>query len=597
MWYKNCCKRRHVRIRRRPRSVFLLRSIHGCCWIPSKCHCRCFGYRLKMHDGINKQVNIRAWLQYVSDYMKRMQAASPSFFHEFQGDSGNVFWTDAAFQANYTNFGDTVRIDTSYRANRLKLPFVTFTGINHHAQPVLFGCGLLLNESENTFIWLLQTWLQAMSGRSSPVSVTTDPDQLVQMAVAQVLPDAHHRFCRWSLLSQTQEKLAHVYQTNPTFDIEFKNCINEASTVEEFESCWAALVDRYFLMDNEWLQSVYRIRDQWIPVYMRGVFFGELFPGEHNGGTSLFFDGFVSNTTNTVQLLMKQYEKAISSWQEKELKEEFDTSNAAPVLKTPSPMEKQAANLYTRRVFIKFQEELVETLANPATMIDGSTVLTSYRVSKFGEEHKAHTVRFNLFEMKATCTCRMLEFSGIICRHVLSVFRAKNVLTLPSDYVLKRWTKNAKTNGGLSTSDNAALLPNNDRESRTTRRDNLRQEAMRYIEEGAKSIHSYNMAMSALQEASKRVAAVESKNSGAMQSTDAADEGNLETHVIENQSAAPLSKEEKEKKIQELTSELESTNQRSEVYRAILLALFKDMEDQNLKLSIKVQNARLTLKE
>lgn len=55
--------------------------------------------------------------------------------------------------------------------------------------------------------------------------------------------------------------------------------------------------------------------------------------------------------------------------------------------------------------------------------------------------------------------------------------------------------------------------------------------------------------------------------------------------------------EEKEKKIQELTAEVEQTNQRCEVYRAILLALFRDMEDQKLKLSVKVQNARLSLKE
>ncbi|GMP37203.1 hypothetical protein CsSME_00008998 [Camellia sinensis var. sinensis] len=55
--------------------------------------------------------------------------------------------------------------------------------------------------------------------------------------------------------------------------------------------------------------------------------------------------------------------------------------------------------------------------------------------------------------------------------------------------------------------------------------------------------------------------------------------------------------DEKEKKIRELTAELESTNQRCEVYRANLLAVLRDMEDQKLKLSVKVQNARLSLKE
>lgn len=58
-----------------------------------------------------------------------------------------------------------------------------------------------------------------------------------------------------------------------------------------------------------------------------------------------------------------------------------------------------------------------------------------------------------------------------------------------------------------------------------------------------------------------------------------------------------LYQEEKEKKIRELTAELESTNQRCEVYRANLLAVLRDMEEQKLKLSVKVQNARLSLKE
>lgn len=55
--------------------------------------------------------------------------------------------------------------------------------------------------------------------------------------------------------------------------------------------------------------------------------------------------------------------------------------------------------------------------------------------------------------------------------------------------------------------------------------------------------------------------------------------------------------EEKEQKIRQLTAELESVNQQAEVYRANLLAVLKDMEEEKLKLSVKVQNARLSLKE
>ncbi|KAI5422980.1 hypothetical protein KIW84_046122 [Lathyrus oleraceus] len=43
---------------------------------------------------------------------------------------------------------------------------------------------------------------------------------------------------------------------------------------------------------------------------------------------------------------------------EKEVRADFDTMNTLPVLKTPSPMKRQASELYTRRTFMRFQEDL-----------------------------------------------------------------------------------------------------------------------------------------------------------------------------------------------------------------------------------------------
>lgn len=538
-------------------------------------------------------------VQQMLDYLKRMQAENPAFFYAFQGDNehstGNFFWADGTSRMNYNHFGDTVKLETFSRMNNYKVPFVAFTGLNHHGQPVLFGCALLLNESDSTFVWLIQTWLHAMSGRF-PVSITTDPDRLIQMAVAQVLPETRHRFCKRSIFLETQEKLAHIYQTHPTFELEFKKCINETETIDEFETCWESLLQRYYLLDNEWLQSLYNARHQWVPVYMRDTFFGELYRTDPGGDTvSLFFDGYV-NAATTMQSLIKQYEKAVAGWHEKELKADYDTTSTTPILKTPSPMEKQAADVYTKRIFTKFQEELVETLANPATKIEESGTITSYRVAKYGEEVKAHTVRFNAFEMKANCSCQMFEFSGIICRHILAVFRSKNVLTLPSEYLLKRWTRNAKSGGAVD--EQAPELLRNSQEPLTVRYNNLRQEAIKFVEEGAKSIHFYNVAMDALQEAAKKVAAAKKQSSGATQGSSLANGANQGTHAGEENEMMPhKSSDEKEKKIRELTAELESTNQRCEVYRANLLAVLRDMEEQKLKLSVKVQNARLSLKE
>lgn len=52
-----------------------------------------------------------------------------------------------------------------------------------------------------------------------------------------------------------------------------------------------------------------------------------------------------------------------------------------------------------------------------------------------------------------------------------------------------------------------------------------------------------------------------------------------------------------DKRIQELTNELEGANRKCEVYRANLLSVLKDIEDHKLQLSIKVQNIKISMKD
>ncbi|KAJ6411833.1 hypothetical protein OIU84_004994 [Salix udensis] len=269
---------------------------------------------------------------------------------------------------------------------------------------------------------------------------------------------------------------------------------------------------------------------------------------------------------------------------EKEVKADYDTLNSPPVLKTPSPMEKQAANLYTRRIFMKFQEELVETLAYLATVVDDTGSAITYQVAKFGEDHKVHHVRFNAFEKSASCSCQMFEFSGIICRHILAVFRVKNVLTLPSNYILKRWTRNAKS--GVVLDEHTLGLPCNTQESLAARSENLRQEAIRYVEEGAESEHIYNVAMGALHEAIRKVAAAKKCGSAPVQTT-----------VFNGSEQLQWCSLDEDEKIQELRAELEQASQRCEAYRTKLLSVMKDMEERKLRISVKVQNVRLKMKD
>ncbi|XP_057980786.1 protein FAR1-RELATED SEQUENCE 3-like [Malania oleifera] len=441
--------------------------------------------------------------QNLLNYFKKMQAENPGFYYAIQLDDDNrmtnVFWADARSRMAYNDFGDAVIFDTMYRPNQFQVPFAPFTGMNHHGQMVLFGCALLLDESESSFTWLFKTWLSAMNDHP-PVSITTDQDRAIQAAVAQVFPGTRHCICKWHILREGQERLAHIYLAHPSFYGELYSCINFSETIEDFESSWGSLLDRYDLCKNEWLQAVYNARKQWAPVYFRGTFFAAL---SSNQGVSSFFDGYVNQQT-TIPLFFKQYERALENSLEKEIEADYDTMCTTPVLKTPSPMEQQAANLYTKKVFTKFQEELVETFVYTANKIEDEGAVSKYRVAKYEHDHKAYIVTLNISEMKSSCSCQMFEYSGLLCRHILTVFTVTNVLTLPSHYILKRWTRNARTGVGLDEQDPDLQGI----ECLTLRFNSLCREAIKYAEEGAIAVETYNAAMSALREGGKKIAAV-----------------------------------------------------------------------------------------
>lgn len=441
--------------------------------------------------------------QNILNYFKKMQAENPGFFYAIQLDDENrmtnVFWADARSRTAYSHFGDAVTFDTMYRPNQFQVPFAPFTGINHHGQLVLFGCSLLLDESESSFKWLFKTWLSAMNDRS-PASITTDQDRAIQAAVRHVFPKTRHCICKWHILREGQERLSHIYFAHPSFYGELYSCINFSEEVEDFESSWCSLLGKYGLQKNEWLQAVYNARKQWAPVYFRGTFFAALLSKQ---GVSSFFDGYVNQQT-TLPLFFKQYERALENSFEREIEADYDTICTTPLLKTPSPMEQQAANLYTKKVFAKFQEELVETFVYTANKIEGDGIVSKFRVAKYEHDHKAYIVQLNISEMKASCSCQMFEYVGILCRHILTVFTVTNVLTLPSHYILNRWTKNARVALGSHEQEADAQGI----QSLTLRFNSLCREAIKFAEEGSIAAETYSVAMSTLRDGARKIAVV-----------------------------------------------------------------------------------------
>ena len=125
----------------------------------------------------------------VLNHMNKMSKKDSEFFFKYnlddEGRLKSLFWSDSQSQIDYSAFGDVMIFDSTYRVNRYNLPFVPFIGVNHHRGTVVFGCGIVSDETVASYVWLLHAFLAAMH-QKHPLSVITDGDLAMAKAIEVV---------------------------------------------------------------------------------------------------------------------------------------------------------------------------------------------------------------------------------------------------------------------------------------------------------------------------------------------------------------------------------------------------------------------------
>ncbi|KAL4328928.1 hypothetical protein AHAS_Ahas13G0249100 [Arachis hypogaea] len=103
----------------------------------------------------------------------------PLFFGKYTFTSDqrleHIFWADGQSIVDYHWFGDIIAFDSTYKKNKYSKPLVIFSGCNHHGQTVIFGSGLLSDETTDMYKWLLEMFVEAMGG-NHPKAVIIDED-------------------------------------------------------------------------------------------------------------------------------------------------------------------------------------------------------------------------------------------------------------------------------------------------------------------------------------------------------------------------------------------------------------------------------------
>jgi zinc finger SWIM domain-containing protein 3 len=87
---------------------------------------------------------------------------------------------------------------------------------------------------------------------------------------------------------------------------------------------------------------------------------------------------------------------------------------------------------------------VLRTLNYDTFLSDESEAEEKVYIVKFHGTQRDHVVRFIPKEEKVSCSCKKFEFVGILCSHCLKVLDINNIKHIPEQYILKRWTIDAK---------------------------------------------------------------------------------------------------------------------------------------------------------
>ncbi|KAK7273770.1 hypothetical protein RIF29_14833 [Crotalaria pallida] len=193
-------------------------------------------------------------------FLSDMESTEPGFFWKYtvseDGRIDKLFWCDGICRYDYQIFGDVLAFDATYGKNKYNCPLIVFSGVNHHNNTVVFASAIVSDESIDTYVWVLENFLEAMGGKA-PASVITDGDKSMRSAIRRVFPQSHHSLCAWHLIRNARTNIG-----DDRFTELFRRCMLSDYEIDRFESKWHSALDECGLFGNTWVDELYEKKER-----------------------------------------------------------------------------------------------------------------------------------------------------------------------------------------------------------------------------------------------------------------------------------------------------------------------------------------------
>nr|XP_017225081.1 PREDICTED: protein FAR1-RELATED SEQUENCE 5-like [Daucus carota subsp. sativus] len=434
----------------------------------------------------------------LNKFQSLKDSSNGRFYYEHDVDESGkltkLFWADCVGRRNYDVFGDVISVDATLVLTSKKflynMVFVPICGVDNYRKCVTFGAGLLSKEDIAHYKWIFQALLNCM-GRH-PLCILTDQCAAMKQAIADVFDKekTRHRLCMWHIMKKFPSKVGVVLAMDGGFLSKLKPFVwGENLDISEFEAGWKSLMDEFKMTDNEWLCDMYECRHLWIPAYFKEDPLLRILQTTSWSESANSFFSYYHQPGDTLSQFYLRFETAMDKQCNINSDLNHKSNVAFPSTDTELFLEKDAAELYTREIFYKFQKQVRDScfylvIKDMSGVEVKKFILHDLKAAKefqmenegdYQEELEAPTetvasnprkrkpmesrsnqqqpgnehhqlVLYILDNHKLECSCRMFERIGLPRSHLILALKQVPVHNLPRHLVLNGCMKNAEKN-------------------------------------------------------------------------------------------------------------------------------------------------------
>ena len=359
-----------------------------------------------------------------------------------------------------------------FKTNRYSMKLGLFASVHAiGATRVLAAC-LLIDESEDSFVWVFQEFLRHFGGVATEVMLT-DSDPWMRRAAQRVMPDSHLNGCTWHLSKNVNSNVHPAltgnasgwYAVNALFWKMAKESDTQSiATLDAHFDELVAAVEHYASAGEarakavSWLRdTLYVRREEWAARFTWRVFTAGCDADQRVESVNNAIKDFLTASTLLTTLVkqLDQYNKSVDTralTRMHRLEQTALRCLPSPLLDqlrlklSPYAMQIERAQMAESAFYKSVPQE-----GSPGTFIvsrrvdEGSSAAASAASVDWEEEADAADLGLSrMFSRQRitsleSCSCQFHSHWGLFCRHQLHVAVVTQVDSLPKGVISRTW--------------------------------------------------------------------------------------------------------------------------------------------------------------